>query len=274
MFAIGMASEDWVRLLTVLAVGGGIYAGPLAYRIIRGEKFTWFGNPSGRPNRRQWQALRERANRVISGEMELESAEFQDLIESMTAGMTIRRCRDNPSDQSEDARRVRRLTELFQAKGYTFRLEPFDSLADGLQGDGLSGAAQQWRSLVHGKSRMDTKEFRKASGEVLRAIKAEHWAQMSSETRKRWRECRVLVTRTALLRAVTLVTIFLVLAGLIIYDGWVRQGQYKYFQDNPRWLWGFAAFGLLVLTLSVAIIVSYIVQRRRRGESSRQRPAL
>ena len=92
----------------------------------------------------------------------------------------------------------------------------------------------------------------------------EHWEAMSAETRKRWTESYKIVKYPFLLRVAVSVAFLLVVAGLIIYKGWVREGQYKYFQGNPEWLWVFAAFGLLVVVLLVAVIVSY-VRRRRRG---------
>jgi hypothetical protein len=232
--------------------------------VVRGEKFTWFRNPSGRPSKRQWQALREQADRVIAGELDLESRAFQDLIDSMISEMQWRQYRNDSLDQSEDLLRVQKLAEVFQAKGHKQRIEPFDSLADGLEGDRLAGAGEQLRSLAHTKSRMGVREFRKASVELLRAIKGEHWQQMSGETRKRWTESYKVVNYHLLLRLVLLVTFLLVVVGLVIYKGWVHEGQYKYFQDNPEWLWVFAAYDLLVTVLLVAVIVSY-VRRRRRG---------
>jgi hypothetical protein len=187
--------------------------------------------------------------------------------------MQIRQYRNNSLDQSEDARRVQRLTEVFEAKGYKQRIEPFDLLADGLESDGLAGAGEQLRGLVHGESPMGVRDFRRACAELLRVIKGEHWEQMSGETRKRWAESYKMVKYPLLLRLAVSVAVLLVVTGLIIYKGWVREGQYKYFQDNPEWLWVFAAYGLLVAVLLVAAIVSYVGRRRRRLVDQSEWPA-
>ena len=263
MFEIGMASGDWAKLLLILGVAALLYAGPLVYRILRGEKFTGFRDPSDRPGKRQWQALREEADRVIAGDLNLEAQAFQGLIDSMIFEIQIRQYRNNSLEQSEDVRRVQRLTEVFEAKGYRQRIEPFDSLADGLERDGLGGVAQRLRSPVHGGSPPQQQDFRKAFVEALRGIRGEHWEAMRGGTRKRWRECYKLVNSRLLLRAALVIAISVVLAGLSIYEGWVGEGQYKYFRDHPEWLWAFAAYGLLVLTLLVAVVVSYARRRRR-----------
>ena len=61
--------------------------------------------------------------------------------------------------------------------------------------------------------------------------------------------------------------------GLRIYRRWVLEGQFEYFREHPVWLWGFGAYGVLVLSLLVAVIVSYVRRRRRRPVDQSEWPS-
>jgi len=256
VISIASISPDAVKVILILGFAAVIIAGPLVYRIFFGkEKFHWFRDPSlKRPDKNQWLQLRKKADRIIEGTMEIDGDELHELITTMQIEVEWYKRNKETIEYENDCERIRKLYK--KLKSMDMRFEPFDSLIDRLNGDGITEPAQKLHNMVHGPSSRNLPRLKNEFLAELAKIRGENWNILGRDTKAAWKQSVKLLKHNPLRSLYGYAAVIVVGLGLRFYHSIVEDKGYKFYREHPIWIVVFAiVIGLPALILVIKFLV-------------------
>jgi len=252
---IASVSPDIIKVIPIFAFFAIILAGPLIYRILSGEKFGWFRDPRfKRLDDDQWQQLRDKADRVIEGNLEIDADELCDLLSEMQCELVQSRRRRDSIEFGDDCKRTEILSQKLQEMD--LRIEPFDSLTEYLKRDGLIEQSRKLHKMVHDPDNKNSTQLKKDFLDELVKIRSESWNILNQDTRAAWKKS-VKALKYNPFRSIYIYAAILAIGlGLRFYFSIVEDKGYRFYNKHPVWIVFFAVIiGLPVLILTVKFLI-------------------
>ncbi|HUU15773.1 MAG TPA: hypothetical protein VMW72_01375 [Sedimentisphaerales bacterium] len=252
---IASVSPDVIKAIILFCFVAVILAGPLVYRILSGEKFGWFSDPRfRRPNKKQWQQLRKKADQIIEDKLEVEAAELCELINKIQIEINHHKYKNRTEEYENDCERITVLSQ--KLKDMDLRIEPFDSFAEYLKKDGLIEQAKKIHDMVHGPSNKSFFQYKKEFLDEVVKIKDENWNILSQGTRVAWKQSVKLLKHNPLRSLYVYAALFVFGIGLRFYHSIAEDKSYKFYRKHPIWIIVFVLIiGLPALILAIKFLV-------------------
>jgi protein-tyrosine-phosphatase len=253
--SIASISSDSIKAILILGFAAVILAGPLVYRILSGEKFGWFRDPRfNRPGKKQWQQLRNKADQIIEGKVEVDTNELCKLISEMQIEIMQHKRKKRTIEYENDCERITVLSEKLQ--DMDLRVEPFDSFAEYLKEDGLIEQAQKLHNMVHDPYNKSLTQFKKEFLDELAKIRDENWDILGQDTRAAWKQSVKLLKHKPLRSLYVYGALIVIGLGLRFYHSIVEDKGYEFYRKHPIWIVVFAIIiGLPALILAIKFLV-------------------
>jgi len=252
---IASTSPDIIHGILILIIAAIIIAGPLVYKILSGEKFGWFSDPRfKRPNKKEWDELRRKADRIIKGEMEIDANELHELVVAMQVEVEGHKRHKGTIEYENDRERIVKLSQKLQ--GMELRVEPFDSLVEHLKQDGLVEQANKLHNVIHANS---NKSFPQIKGEYLAEltkIKKENWTVLGPETQKTLRQSIKLLKQNPNRLIYISVVVFVIGLGLGLYNSIVKNRGYEFYKKNPIWT---AVLAVIIGVPAAILVIKFLI---------------
>jgi len=266
-FIIASKSPDVIHGILILVIAAVVVAGPLVYKIFSGEKFGWFSDPRfKRPNKKEWDELRRKADQIIKGDMEINANELYELIMAMNVEVEGHKHGKGTIEYEQDHERIAKLSQKLQ--GMKLRIEPFDSLVEHLKLDGLIEQANKLHDMIHKNiNESIPKVVKKCLTELIK-IKGESWINLGPETRKTLRQSIKLLNQNPDRLIYVSVAIFVIGLGLGLYNSIVQNRGHEFYKENPVWI---VIFTLIVGVPAVILVVKFLMWKFYKKENSYQR---
>jgi hypothetical protein len=268
LITIASVSPDVIKIIILFCFVAAIMAGPLIYRILSGEKFGWFTDPRfGRPGKKQWQRLSEKADQIIEGKLEVEANELCELIIKMQVEFRRHKYKKRTMEYEQDYERITLLSK--KLKDMNLPIEPFDSLSEYLKKEGLIEQAQKINNIVHGNNNKDLFQFKKDFLYELMKIKNENWEILSLDTRAAWKQSVKLLKDNPFRSLYIRAALFVSCIALSFYSSIVKDKGYKFYKKNPVWIIVFVIIiGLPALILAIKFLLWKYSIRTNTNQSS------
>ena len=253
--SIASISPDSLKAVLILGFAAIILAGPLVYRILSGEKFTWFRDPSPeRLDKKQWLQLRNKADQIIEGTEEIDGNELYELIATMQIEVEGYKRNKGTIEYKNDRERIRKLYKKLQ--GMNVRAEPFDSLVEHLKGDGLIEEAQKLHAMVHDYSNKSLPQLKKDFLDELAKIRGENWNILGPNTKAIWEQSVKLLKHNTFRSLYVYAALIVIGLGLRFYHSIVEDKGYEFYRKHPIWIVVFAIIiGLPALILAIKFLI-------------------
>ncbi len=262
-FTIASISSDSIKAVLILAVAAVIIAGPLVYKILSGEKFGWFRDPElKRPDKNQWQALREKADQVIGGALEVEGGELYELVNTMRIEVENRKRNIGTVEYEKDRERITGLYQKLQ--GMDLRVEPFDSLTEHLKEDGLIEQAQNLHGRIHSRTDAGLSQIKKEILAELAKIKNENWDTFSPETRTAFKQSVRILKHNPLTSIYIYAGLIVFGMGLRFYHSIIEEKGYKFYKENPIWI---AVFAVVIGVPALILVIKFLIWKYATSEN-------
>lgn len=244
LYFICSISPDATKAILFFVLAAVILAAPLIYRILSGEKFGWFRNPRyKRPNEKQWQEFRAKADLIIADKLKIEARDLYGLLRMAVEEIEYYKRNKKKPEFATDRERIAKLSKILTEM--VTRIEPFDSLIENLRTEGLIKQSEQLGAL-----RRNPSATRKQFLTELKKIKAEHWHALSKDAKSILTESIKCLKRDPFVRLYISMGAFVLILGMAFYNSIVEQKGYKVFKDNPV---------LLVIIAAIIIVPSLIL---------------
>lgn len=251
---IASISPDSIKLILILGFATVLLVGPLVYRILSGEKFSWFSDPKlKRPDKDQWQNLRNKADMIIEGKSEIGANELCELITTMQIEVEGYKRHKGTIEYEKDLERITRLSQKLQ--GMDLRVEPFDSLAERLKENGLIEQSQKLHTMIHTPSSKSWPQVKKDLLAELAKIKDEQWDILGSDTRKALRQSIKSLKQNPLTSIYMYVALIVIGLGLRFYHSIVEDKGYEFYKKHPIWI---AVFAVLIGVPALILLIKFL----------------
>ena len=244
-------SPDDLKAILILSFGAVIIAGPLVYRILSGENFGWFRDPDlKRPDKKQWDQLRDKADQIIEGKVEFDTNELCELVSKMQLEIEYHKRNKGTIEYENDCERITRLSQKLQDKD--LRIEPFYSFTEHLKEDGMIEQAQKLHTMLHSPSNKSLLQFKKDFLDELAKIRDERWDILGPETKALWEQSVKLLKHNPLRSLYIYAALIVVGLGLRFYHSIVEDKGYEFYRKHPVWIVVFVVIiGLPALILAI-----------------------
>jgi hypothetical protein len=256
-FVIASKSPDVIYGILILVVAAIIVAGPLVYRILSGEKFGWFGDPHlRRPNKKEWEELRRKADKIFKGDIEIDANELYELVTTMNIEVAGYKRNKGTTEYENDLERIAKLSQKLQ--GMELRIDPFDSLLKHLKEDGLIEQANKLHDMIHSAS---PKSFSQAKNECLAElikIKNEKLSILNPETQKKLKQSIKLLKSKPFTSVYIYITLLVIGLALRFYHSIVQNKGYKFYKENPVWI---VVFILIIGVPAVVLAIKFLMRK-------------
>jgi hypothetical protein len=251
---VASISPDTIKVILILGFAAVLLAAPLVYRILSGEKFGWFADPRfKRPGKKQWRQMRDKADRIIKGSIQLDANEIYELISAMQMEVEGHKRHKGTIEYERDRQRIAALCQKLE--GMDLRVEPFDSLIERLKDDGLTEQAQQLHALVHSVSDRSFAQTKDDLLAELAKIRDESWHMLSPDTRTVLKQSIKLLKRNPFMSLYVYAILILIGLGLRLYHSIVQNKGYKFYKEHPVWL---AVFVVLIGVPALILLVKFL----------------
>ena len=258
------ASSISLKVILFLIFLVVIIAGPLVYRILIGEKFGWFKDPNNRrPNKDQWDQLRDKADRIIGGTLEVEGKELCELIGEMKYELEVHERNKGTIEYENDCQRIEQLYKKLE--GMDLRIEPFDSLVEYLEKDGLTEQARKLHDMMHLTCTKSMYQFKKELRAELVKIRNESWDILRPETKTALKESIKSLKDNSIITVCVGGVVLLGGLALRFYHSIVQEKGYEFYKEHPAWL---LAFAILIGVPCVILVIKFIAWKN----SFREKP--
>jgi len=252
--SIASISPDSIKAILILVFAAVILAGPIVYRILSGEKFGWFRDPSlKRPDKNQWHRLRDKADRIIEGRTEIDGNELYELITTMQIEIEGYKRHEGTIEYENDRERITRLSQ--KLNGMDLRVEPFDSLVERLKEDGLIEQAQKLHTMVHNPSNKSLPQLKKEFLDELAKIRDENWDILGPDTRAAWKQSVKLLKHNPFRSLYVYAALIVIGLGLRFYHSIVEDKGYEFYRKHPIWI---AVFAVLIGVLALILVIKFL----------------
>lgn len=251
---IASISPDAIKAILLLSFVTVLVAGPLVYKILSGEKFGWFQDPRfKRPNKNQWQQLRNKADQIIEGKEKIEANKLYELVTTMHFEIEKYKRNKGTIEYENDRQRIKKLSQKLQ--GMELRVEPFDSLAKHLKEDGLIEKAQKLHAMIHDTSSKNFEQTKKELLTELAKIRDENQTTLNSEARTTLKQCTKVLRHNPLRSFYIYAAIFFIGLGLGIYNSIVKNKGYKFYKNNPVWI---VIFAIIIGVPALILVIKFL----------------
>jgi hypothetical protein len=257
-FLIILALSDILKVILILGAAAIIVAGPLVVRILSGEKFRWFGDSDvKRPNREQWEQLRNKADRIIEGKTEIEGKHLYELVREMKIEVEGHKRNKGTIEYEKDTERIIKLSQKLQ--GMYIRIEPFDSLVERLKEDGLTGQAEKLHDMIHNCSKKSGSEIKKTFLAELLQIRDQHWVDLRQDTRLLLKQSLRTIKHNPFMSIYVGVALIVVGLALRFYHSIVKEKGYEFYIKHPLWI---VVFILLIGVPAMILLIKIFTWKR------------
>lgn len=252
---IASISPDTIKAIIILVIAAVVIVGPLVYRILSGEKIGWFRDPEfRRPDKNQWQSLRDRADQIIDAGLEIDANETFELIDTMQVEVEYHKRNKGTIEYEKDRERITGLYKKLQ--GMDLRVEPFDSLTEHLKEDGLTEQAQSLHGKIHARTDASLSQIKKELLAELAKIKKENWNTLSQQTRTAFKQSVKILKHNPFTSIYVCAALIVFGLGLRFYHSIIEEKGYKFYKENPIWIAVFAVIiGVPVLILVIKFLI-------------------
>ncbi len=257
-------SPDSIKLILILGAASIVLAGPLVYRVLSGEKFSWFRDPDRkRPDENEWDQLRDKSDQIIEGKGEFDANEICNLISKMQIEIQYYKRKKGTIEHENDCERISKLSQKLQ--DMDLRVEPFDSFTEYLKEDGLIIEAQKIHTIVHSPSNNSLRQTKKEFLAELKIIQQEHWNILSHDTKTAWKQSVKFLKHNPYMSIYCPVALIAIGLGFRFYHSIVEDKGYEFYIKHPVWIVVFALIiGLPALILAIKYVVwKYSVAERQ-----------
>lgn len=252
--SIASISPDSIKAILILVFAAAILIGPLMYKILSGEKFGWFRDPRfKRPDKNEWQNLRNKADLIIEGKSEIDANELCELITTMQIEVEGHKRHTGTIEYEKDLERITRLSQKLQ--GVDMRIEPFDSLTERLKKDGLIEQAKKLHAMMHTPSDRNLTQAKKELLAELAKIKDENWDNLGPGTKASFKQSVKLLKQNPLRTLYVYAALIVIGLGLRLYHSIVEDKGYKFYRDHPIWI---AVFAILIGVPGLILVIKYL----------------
>jgi len=253
VFIASLSSES-IKAILIFVFVAAVVVGPLMYKILSGEKFGWFGDPEfKRPDKNQWQSLRDRADQIIEGNLEIDSNELCELTNTMEQELKIYKRNKGTVEYEKDLERITGLYKKLQ--GVDLRVEPFDSLTENLREDGLTEQAQNLQGMIHSRTNDSLRQIKKELIAELAKIKKERWNILSPETKTAFKQSVKILKHNPFTSIYACAALIVFGLGLRFYHSIFEEKGYKFYKENPIWI---AVFALIVGVPALILVIKFL----------------
>jgi hypothetical protein len=248
-------SPDTVKAVLILVIAAVIIAGPLVYRILSGEKFGWFRDPElKRPDKNQWQSLRDKADQIIGASCEIDAGKIFELIYTMRVEVEHHKRNKGTLEYEKDLERISALYQKLQ--GMDLRVEPFDSLTEHLKEDGLAEQAQKLHGMIHARTNAGLYQIKKEILAELDKIKHENSDTFSPETKTTFKQSVKILKHNPFISIYGCAALLVFGLGLRFYHSIVEEKGYKFYRENPIWI---AVFVLIIGVPAMILLIKFLI---------------
>lgn len=263
---IASISPDTIKAILILVIAAVVIVGPLVYKILSGEKFGWFRDPElKRPDKNQWQDLRDRADQIIEASCEIDPDEIFELIDTMRVEVEGYQRNKGTVEREKDRERITGLYQKLQ--GMELRAEPFDSLTEHLKEDGLAEQAQNLHGMIHARTKASLSQIKKELLAELAKIKDESWNIMSTETRTAFKQSVKILKHNPFTSIYVYAALIIFGLGLRFYHSIIGEKGYKFYRENPIWI---AVFAVIIGVPALILVIKFLAWKYSTRENPYQ----
>jgi len=263
---IASSSPDSIKAILILVIAAVILIGPLVYKILSGEKFAWFRDPKfKRPDKNQWQSLRDKADQIIEGTLEIDPDEIFELIDTMRVEVEGYQRNKGTVECEKDRERITGLYQKLQ--GMELRAEPFDSLTEHLKEDGLIEQAQNLHGMIHARTKASLSQIKKELLAELAKIKDESWDTLSPETRTAFKQSVKILKHNPFTSIYVYLGLIVFGLELRFYHSIIGEKGYKFYRENPVWI---AVFVVIIGVPALILLIKFLAWKYSTRENPYQ----
>ena len=265
VFIASLSTED-IKAILILVFVAVVLIGPLVYKILSGEKFGWFRDPElKRPDKNQWQQLRNKADQIIEGSLEVDGCELYELVKTMQVEVKAYKRKQGTVEYEKDLERITGLSQKLQ--GMDPRFEPFDSLIEHLKEDGLTEQAQNLHGMMHAQTNASLRQIKKEVLAELAKIRDENWDPLSPETRTAFKQFVKILKYNPLTSIYVYVALIVFGLGFRFYHSIIEEKGYKFYRENPIWI---AVFVLIIGVPALILVIKFLAWKYSTRENPYQ----
>jgi len=254
-FSIASISPDSIKAILILFIAAVALIGPLVYSILSGEKFGWFRDPElKRPDKKQWQSLRDKADQIIDGSLEIDPDDIFELIDTMRVEVEGYQRNKGTVECEKDRERITGLYQKLQ--DLDLRTEPFDSLTEHLKEDGLTEQAQNLHGMIHARTHASLSQIKKELLAELAKIKDESWNTLSTETRAAFKQSVKILKHNPFTSIYVYAALIVFGLGLRFYHSIIGEKGYKFYRENPIWI---AVFIVIIGVPALILVIKFLI---------------
>lgn len=265
VFIASLSTED-IKAILILVFVAVILIGPLVYKILSGEKFGWFRDPElKRPDKNQWQSLRDKADQIIKGSLEIDPDEIFELIDTMRVEVEGYQRNKGTVECEKDRERITGLYQKLQ--DLDLRAEPFDSLTEHLKEDGLAEQAQNLHGMIHARTNASLSQVKKELLAELAKLKNESWHTLSPETRTAFKQSVKILKHNPFTSIYVYAALIVFGLGLRFYHSIIEEKGYKFYRENPIWI---AVFVLIIGVPALILVIRFLAWKYSTRENPYQ----